>query len=236
MENEPQYAKYSLQELLEVKHSIDRDKYPNRAAKVDEEIEKRKENSEKIEDIESLWEDNEDDDDELNGIIWDFQEPEKQPLRWLFISTVILVHVLVIGYLVRQAAIPEYTELPEYLINVEAAKCIKAGTRDNRYYEFMIRSWGHNFYAVDIQKSLCDRLAKTIPKKADVKIWHLNGVIFHMTLSDKVILSHQYLRHRYRSNRLSHQHHWIPIALVFWALFAQSFVNAIRPGTFIQEE
>lgn len=235
MEKEPHYSTYSLVELLQVQQSINRSKYPNRAAKVDEEIERRKQNGETVKEQIDIWEE-EDDDEEFEGFIWDFQEPEKQTLRWLFLSTVIFLHVLVIGYLWREASIPEYTELPVYLINVEAPQCKARGPRDNRYYELVIKSWGYNFYAVDIRKSLCQKLVKTIPKDADVKIWHLDGIIFHMTLDDKVMISHHYMRSRYRSNRLSHQHHWIPITIVFWVLFIKSFVNAISPGTFIKDE
>jgi hypothetical protein len=234
MEKDPPYENYSLAELLEVQENIDRDKHPKRAAKVDTEIVRRHKNGEKIKKQYDLDDDEDDEDDESNELILDFQGDGRQTLRWLFLATVILLHIGAIGWISHQLSIPKHTDLPDYLINVERARCSSKGSGDTRYYDFVVQSYGYQFYAVDIRRSLCHNLAKSIEQGSDVKIWHLDGIIFHMEQDDKVLISHNYLRSNYRGNRMSHLDHWVAIALIFWAVFFKSFINALRPGTFVK--
>lgn len=146
---------------------------------------------------------------------------------------VIVVHVIAGGYIYHQSSVPEYGALPQYLINVEKTQCLKMGSRKQPYYDFVVHSWGYKFYAIDIRQSLCSRLEREIPKDIDLKIWHQDGVIFHMMADDKVLLSHKYLRSNYRGNRISQLTGWYMLPLLFWILMFKSVVNAIRPGTFI---
>ncbi|MCC2606405.1 hypothetical protein [Planctobacterium marinum] len=233
MSNEPHYARYSLAELLEVKENIDRDKFPNRAEKVDAEIQKRLDAGEKPEQFET--QDDEVDEESSEAFILDFQGAERQTFRKFFLGSVVLLHLLLAGFISHKLHIPEIDSLPQYLINVETTRCQKMGSREYPYYDFVVHSWGHQFYAVDIKGQLCMRLQRDIPKDADLKIWHDNGVIFHMTLNDKVLLSQQYLRSNYRGNRLEQLKAWWMLPLLFWVLMFKSVVNAIRPGTFTKE-
>lgn len=237
MTPEPHYANYTLAELLDVQGNIDKDRFPNRAAKVDAEIQKRiaaGEKPEKQDPFHHYKEDDQEDEDSLEFLL-DFQGEEKQAFRKFFITMIVVVHLIAGGYIYHQLRIPEYAALPQYLINVEKTQCLKMGSKDHRYYDFVVHSWGYKFYAIDIRQSLCSRLQRETPKDIDLKIWHQDGVIFHMMVGDKVLLSHQYLRSNYRGNRISRLTGWYMLPLLFWILMFKSVVNAIRPGTFIAD-
>lgn len=231
MTPEPHYARYSLAELLEVKENIDKDRFPNRAEKVDAEIQKRLDAGEKLQQFETQ----DDEEDSSEAFILDFQGEEKKPFRIFFLSTVVLLHILAGGFIYNKLSIPTLASLPQYLINVEKTQCQKMGSREYPYYDFVVHSWGHQFYAVDIKGHLCMRLQRDIPKDADLKIWHDNGVIFQMMLNDKMLLSQQYLRSNYRSNRMEQLRVWWMLPIFFWLLMFKSIVNAIKPGTFIKD-
>lgn len=236
MEKDPHYGSYSTIELLEVQQNIDRDKFPSRAAQVDAELEQREKNGEDIHAENTKYDEHKNifhymDEEEAGfELILDFQGNENILFRRLFICVLIAVHVFVFGMIWSKTSIPEYQELPDYLINVENVRCVTRGHND-----LIIESYGYNFYAVDIRRSLCRKLARIIPKESDVKIWHLDGIIFHLTLDDDVLLSHEYLRNHYRSNRIERQKGWFVFLFIFWIFFFKSAINAIWPGTFTRE-
>ncbi|BDX04512.1 hypothetical protein [Planctobacterium marinum] len=233
MTPEPHYASYNLAELLEVQENIDKERFPNRAAKVDDEIQKRLAAGEKP-DYEASSHQHDEERDSVEFLL-DFQGEEQQPLRKFFLASIAIIHIIIGGLIYDRLNLPEYQSLPQYLINVEKTQCLKMGSRDHRYYDFVVLSWGYKFYAIDVNQNLCTKLYRNIEKETDLKIWHQDGVIFHMMAGDKVLLSQQYLRNNYRSNQVEHLLSWYMIPLLFWVLMFKSVVNAIRPGTFIAE-
>ena len=233
MNTDPHYSRYTNAELLDVKQHIDRDKHPNRAAKVDAELAKRRQQGRISDEERSVSAD--DTSEERWELLLDFQEPEQQIKRWLFIIAFIALHLLVLSHIYRQTTVPDYQTLPEYLINVENAQCRVVNNDGHRYYDLFVKSYGHQFVAVDIRRNLCQKLAREIPTQVDVKIRHLDGVIFNLSLNDTPLLSYRYLSEHYRDNRLEHYQHWLFFALVFWSWVYKSIINALRPGTFSKE-
>ena len=233
MESSPHYASYSLEELLEVQNNIDRDKYPNRAEKVDAEILKRKQAGETVSpQFRSYVEDHPEDSDSDLELLLDFQHPQQQMMRGLFLTAVIIVNLVILGTFYQKLHVPHYQSFPEYLIKVEKAHCHINRYDGNKYYDFIIQSYGYQFYAIDLKPHLCKTLPKRIAALSDVKIWHDSGVIFHMTQGDKVLLSHDYLAHNYSSNRMSHLMPWFFLYGIAWIIMFKSVANAISPGTF----
>ncbi len=226
---EPDYSQYNLKELYEVDKAIDKERFPERADRLRREINKRHARGEKVDSNLEFEEELEQGKFEL---IIQFTSAKSKKYRYGFIAFMLVASLALALTAYAKYQIPHYQDLPRYLINVEKVECKSQRYGKYKYYELVIRSWGHNFYAIDINKRRCQSLAKNIAIESDVDIWHDGGVIFHMEQNAEKLLPYGYLAKILRGNKNDGAEIYLVMMLFLWMFLFKSFINALFPGTF----
>lgn len=125
------YSSYTLDELIDVYHHIDKEQYPERFKRLCDEIDKRQQGiSTHYLDSSNLdyFEEDDEDDDESNDFIIDFESSKLTPSRLIAGVLIALVNIVILSYLLPKYHVKPLADTHQFMTTIDAAQCKKNST------------------------------------------------------------------------------------------------------------
>ncbi|WP_133407235.1 hypothetical protein [Parashewanella tropica] len=232
------YAKYTLDELLDVERNIDRVIYPDRYQLLCDELAKRKQNGE----YEQLQRELEDDEDyEKRSFVIEFSAEGSCFNRILFIASFFTANLIILGTLIDKYTVTNFSNLHQYTTQVDSARCKREKVVDDEgdtynYFDLHIQSYEDRFSALSINQQKCRNFAKNLTNGINISIWHKDGLIYQLKQNDRMLLSYNEMKPKIWDLQVTNSDwYWLSLLLI-WVLFFKSLVNAFSPGTYTQDD
>lgn len=229
------YKKYSYDELLEAYDYIDKDVYPNRYRVLVEEIKRRKNSGDHHQEIDDEEESSQ---VEFSDILIEFSADKGNHARWYFVAFFILLHAVWLAIVTPNYLVSDINDLHQYTTEVEQAQCKRSEVynedTDTSYevFDVYIDVYQQQFFAPEIDKRRCQRIANTLKPGAVVSIWQEDGLIHQLDANGKHLLSNKYMEPKIRAYRSGDLMMHLVLLFFLWALLGRSLINAVFPQTF----
>lgn len=232
------YSNYSYEELLDVKHNIDKEAYPERYQTLLNELALRLQQpntqqqaqpskttaQETEEDTATAW-------DWL--VIYNFKTPlARVTFGLLFIAGLIyfLINILPSVFHTRLANLPAYTT---EIHNLECKRrTYRYKGKDRAYYNLELTSYGFTFYVANMKLKHCRQSAHELKAGDVVTIWYENDLIYQLATEQEVYLPYRYLKRYVWLENINNIFNYLIALLFYVGMFYKSFINCLKPYTY----
>lgn len=229
------YATYSYQELLDVKHNIDKQAYPERYQTLLNELALRQQQAntqqqdtrsqETEEDTATAW-------DWL--VIYNFQSPA---VRATFGTLFIAGLVYLLTQILPSVFHTKLSNLPAYKTEIHNIQCKKHTYRykgkERAYYNLELTSYGFTFYVADMKHKHCWRSAHQLKAGDVVTIWYENDLIYQLATEQEIYLPYRYLKRYVWHENINNVFNYLIALLFYVGVFYKSFINCLKPYTYV---